>query len=363
MSFFSSNLDISVFGESHGECVGCVIGGLPAGLFIDNEKISQMLSRRSARHESFATPRHEADDYEIISGIYNGFTNGAPLCAITRNKAHNSSDYDDMLHALRPSHADFAAYKKFGKYCDLRGGGHFSGRLTSPVVFAGAICKQLLEASGVYVASHVLSIGGAADMRFDPVNVSPDDFAKLDPLFPLIDESCRKSMLDCVEAARACGNSVGGTVECAAVGMPAGLGDTLFRSTESILSQLIFAIPGVKAVEFGLGRDISSMNGSDANDAFFMDENGAVQTLTNNSGGINGGLTNGMPIIVTAAFRPVPTIALRQRTIDIIDTKNTSLCAHGRHDACILPRGAVAIEAAVCIGLYDIMLSKREERL
>ena len=354
MNIWGNSVRIELFGESRGKAVGCIVDGLPAGELLDLDAIRIMMDRRLSRMDGASTPRREGDAFEVVSGVYKGKTSGAPLCAIIRNLDADFSNSNSET-VVRPSHADYAARVKYMGYNDPRGGGQLSGRLTAPLVFAGAVCKTMLLRSGIAVGAHVASISDVFDERFDPVNVSKGDIDALDPYFPLLNPSIRPDMEKALRFAADNNTSVGGIVECAAVGMPAGKGRPIFESVEGMLSQLLFSIPGVKGVDFGAGFDISSMFGHESNDQWRYDETGKPITTTNHAGGINGGITNGMPVIAQAAFRPVPTIGRPQNSIDVETMKNISIELRGRNDVCILPRGAVAVEAAMCICMLDML--------
>ncbi|MEN6472140.1 MAG: chorismate synthase [Clostridiaceae bacterium] len=351
MNTWGNRMKLTVFGASHGAGVGCALDGLRPGFKLDLEAIDAELSRRAPRAEPGSTARRERDRCELLSGLYRGFTDGTPLCAFFRNADGRAEDYPHP-EIPRPSHADYAAFVKYGGFSDPRGGGMFSGRMTLPIVFAGAVARQFLKEKGVTVGSHVLEIGGVSDVNFDPARVSAAELSAFDPLFPLLDSRAREPMERAIEGARAAGDSLGCAAECAAVGLAPGLGEPFFWSLESAVSSLLFSVPGVKAVEFGAGFAFARMRGSEANDGFYA-EDGAVKTHTNFSGGINGGISNGMPLIVRAAFRPVPTIAAVQQSVNLTTLGAESLRLNGRHDACILPRGLIAVEAAVCLALLD----------
>ncbi len=353
MNIWGNSIRIELFGESRGKAIGCIMDGLPAGEPLDFIAIGAMMARRLSRMDGVSTPRREGDAFEVVSGVYKDRTSGAPLCAIIRNVDANF--LDNNVTVIRPGHADFAAGIKYMGHNDPRGGGQFSGRLTAPLVFAGAVCKTMLSRRGIAVGGHVASISDVFDERFDPVNVSKADIDALDPYFPLLNPSIRPDMEKALRSAANNNTSVGGIVECAAIGMPAGKGRPIFGSAEGMLSQLLFSIPGVKGVDFGAGFDISGMFGHEANDQWRYDETGKPITTANHAGGINGGITNGMPIIARAAFRPVPTIGRPQNSIDVETMKNISIELRGRNDVCILPRGAVAIEAAMCICMLDML--------
>ena len=351
MNTWGNRIKLTVFGTSHGAAVGVALDGLRAGLKLDMVLVEKDLLRRAPRADGMSTPRQESDRYELLSGVYNGFTDGTPIVALFRNTDARADDYAQARLA-RPSHADYAAHVKYGGFADLRGGGMFSGRMTLPLVFAGAVARQYLAEKGVFVGAHVLQIGGILDERFDPVSVDETCLNALDPFFPLIDPSRRALMEHALLNARQDGDSLGAMAECAAVGLKTGLGEPFFSSLESSIASLLFSVPGVKAVEFGAGAGFAAMKGSEANDGFCV-KNGCISTLTNHSGGINGGMANGMPLVVRTAFRPIPTIAREQQGIDLNTRTPETLCSKGRHDACILPRGLAAVEAAVCIALLE----------
>lgn len=347
MNTYGRNFRFSIFGESHGKCVGCTIDGLPAGFAPDFDFVRHELDRRSPGAYTGSTPRKETDEYEVLSGMYNGKATGMPLTVVFPNKDVDSSPY--MNKAARPGHADYAAYRKYQGYNDPRGGGAFSGRLTTALVFAGAIAKQLLSKSGIKLISHVASIGHMTDMSFDPLM---KEIPALDPAFPLVDNKLRGEFEAMLSSVRADGDSVGGTVEAAAVNIPIGIGEPYFGGFESCLASILYSIPGVHGVEFGAGFAFSAMRGSEANDQYLH----GGRTSTNNSGGINGGISNGMPIIFRVAFRPVPTISSEQSMLDLGTSEAKTAASAGRHDACILPRGCVIVECAAAICIYDLLL-------
>lgn len=354
MNSFGNNFCITLFGESHGSCVGCVIDGIPSGFSPDFEAIDSDLLRRSPRAAAFSTSRQETDSYEILSGLYRGTTCGTPLAVIFPNKDSRPGDY--AFTAPRPSHADLAAFEKYGECCDLRGGGAFSGRLTAPLVLAGAVAKQILSGKGVSIASHICSVLDIADQPFDPVS---NELPQLDPMFPLVEASVRRPLEALFDELRASGDSVGAVAECKIVSLPAGIGEPFFDSVESVLSHLLFSIPGVHAVEFGEGFGFGKLRGSQANDPIIPGR----RTATNRSGGINGGISNGMPIVFRAAFRPVPSIAVEQDSIDLKSGEAVKLTITGRHDVCILPRGLAAVEAAAAIGILDLLMQDKGRKL
>ena len=347
---------ITVFGESHGPCIGAVIEGLPAGHKIDFEFMLSQMDRRAPGRDKSTTSRKESDTPEVLSGVLNGVTTGAPLALIIKNSNTKSDDYDNLMVNPRPSHSDYAAYVKYDGMNDVRGGGHFSGRLTAPIVALGAICKSILKENGITVGGHISSIGTVSDIPFDSVHVSADKLNALqNEFFALNDKSAEAAMRDEIENARMNLDSVGGIVELAAVGMPAGVGNPMFMGVENVIANILYGIPAVKGVSFGRGFEYGLLRGSEANDDMYYDEHGVVRTYTNNCGGITGGITNGMPIIVKAALKPTPSIAQNQKTVNLRTGENESLSIEGRHDPCIVARALPALEAAFAIGLLDLL--------
>ncbi|MBR1482089.1 MAG: chorismate synthase [Ruminococcus sp.] len=354
-STYGENIKISVFGESHGGGIGVVIDGLPAGETIDFDAVLTQMARRAPGRDKTATPRRESDLPQVLSGLLGNTLTGAPLCAVIQNTNTRSGDYGNLLDCPRPAHSDYTAYIKYKGANDIRGGGHFSGRLTAPLVFAGAVCRQLLNKRGVRIAAHIASIGAARDSRFCPTAIDADLMDRLSrSSFALIDETAEEAIRAEVERARLDGDSVGGTVECAVTGLPAGIGEPMFDGAEGAIAKIIFGIPAVKGLEFGAGFDLAAMRGSEANDAFRYAD-GRVVTETNHCGGILGGITDGMPLIFRAAFKPTPSIAQEQRTVNLQTGANTTLTVKGRHDPCIVPRAVPVVEAAAAVALADLM--------
>ncbi len=351
---WGTQIELSLFGESHGEAIGIVIGHLPSGLKLDMEAIKKDMAKRAPGKDKMSTSRKEADEVEIMSGVLDGVTTGAPLCAMIHNTSQHSSDYSYLKAKMRPGHSDYPAYVKYKGFNDVRGGGHFSGRLTAPLVFAGAIAKQILQGKGIYVGAHILSIKDVKDTHF-PLNVDATylDVLKSQP-YPVITQELFPRMQEVIEEARMHQDSVGGKIECAITGLPAGLGNPFFDSVESHLSGLLFSVPAVKSFSFGDLEDITSCLGSEANDAYYYDEE-QVKTHSNHNGGITGGITNGMPLLFTVGIKPTPSIAQTQDTINVLTHENTTLEIVGRHDPCIVPRACVVIEAMAAIGLLDMM--------
>lgn len=347
-------LKISVFGESHSDAIGVVIDGLPAGISLDLDQINFEMQRRAPGKNSFSTPRKEADFPEIKSGFFGGRTTGTPLCAMILNTNTRSKDYNPDL--LRPSHADFTAKERYNGFSDYRGGGHFSGRLTAPIVFAGAIAKQFLKDKGIEIFAHIKAICDICDDSFAQKETEMQklkDLSKSD--FPVLNIQAGEKMKDVILSAKENLDSVGGVIECMAIGMPSGIGNPLFESVESRISQMMFSVPAVKGIEFGAGFDITKMYGSTANDSFII-ENDAIKTKTNNNGGINGGITNGMPIVFRVAVKPTPSIAKTQQTVNYKEKCECDINIEGRHDPCIVQRAVCVIEAACAITLADLYL-------
>lgn len=357
---WGNNIRLTIFGESHGPAIGAVLDGLPAGEKIDAEEIAVQMSRRAPGQDATATSRKESDLPKILSGLLNGRTTGAPLCAMIENINTHSSDYENLREVPRPGHSDYTAFLRYQGYNDVRGGGHFSGRLTAPLVFAGAVCRQILKRRGVRIGAHVAAIHGSKDVAFDPVHI-PDSV--LDELasryFPTLDSRAEEAMRAEIEAARKNGDSVGGIVECAVTGFPAGVGGPLTDGVETALASILFGIPACKGVEFGAGFSAASLYGSENNDPFYFDEAGKVKTRTNHSGGILGGITDGMPLVFRAAFKPTPSIAREQESVNLMTCEIEKLTVHGRHDPCIVPRAVPAVEAAAAVALLDCSVTLR----
>ena len=355
-SFYGENIKISIFGQSHSEAIGVVIDGLPPGLRVDTDALHTFMRRRAPGQNEYSTKRREADIPEFLSGLNDGVTCGAPLCAVIRNTDTRSQDYDKLRDIPRPGHADYAAHVKYGRHHDIRGGGHFSGRLTAPLCIAGGICLQLLRRRGIAVAAHVSSIGNVYDAEFDPVAVSFEDFKDLHQSdFPVILPERGVEMRAAIEQARLNGNSLGGVIECAAIGVPAGLGEPMFGGVENRIASIVFGIPAVRGIEFGNGFSAAFLTGSENNDAFYMD-GGDVKTRTNNHGGILGGITSGTPLILRAAIKPTPSIAQEQDSVSLSRGVDAKLTISGRHDPCIVPRAVPCIESAAAIALCDMLL-------
>lgn len=352
---WGSKIRISIFGESHGNAIGINIDGLPSGLELNLEDIAYEMRRRAPGKSPLSTARSEDDIPEILSGYFNGKTTGTPLCAIIRNTNTRSKDYGLLKDMMRPGHADYSGNIKYNGFNDYRGGGHFSGRITAPLVFAGAICKQILKEKGIIVAAHVKSIRDIKDKSFIDSDLDLNYLESLKSFeLPLIDKSIEESMREEILEAKEEMDSVGGTIECGVFGVNPGVGDPFFDSVESTLAHLLFSVPAVKGVEFGRGFDLTYMRGSEANDEIYYDD-GKVKTRTNNNGGILGGITNGMPILFTAAIKPTSSIGKAQNTININSKENTILKVEGRHDPCIVQRAIPVIEAVTAIGILELL--------
>ena len=355
-SMWGNSVKISIFGESHGGGIGVVLDGLPAGYPVDLELVGVQLGRRAPGRDKTATSRREADVPRVLSGLYRGKTSGAPLAAVIENTDTRSQDYGEIAQKARPGHADYTGFLRYKGCNDPRGGGHFSGRLTAPLVFAGAVCRQILEKEGVFIGGHIASIAGVEDDPFHPVDVTKEQLKALSAVpFSLLNPGVEEAMRAEVERARLDCDSVGGIVECAAVGLPAGLGSPMFGGVENVLASILFGIPAVKGVEFGAGFAAAGMRGSQHNDSFFQREDGSVATSTNHHGGALGGITSGMPLIVRAAFKPTPSIAKPQQTVELPSFGPCQLQIKGRHDPCIVPRALPVVEAAVALGIINLM--------
>ena len=329
---FGERYRFTIFGQSHAPAIGVTIEGLPAGFTPDMEALQAFLDRRAPGKGRYSTTRKEADAPEFVSGLVDGHTCGAPVTAIIRNTNARSGDYENLFRVPRPGHADFSAAVKYGRNRDVAGGGQFSGRLTAPLCIAGGLALQLLAEEGISVSARILSIGGQTE---------PD------------------AIQGTLEAAKQAGDSVGGVIECVAEGVPAGLGEPMFGGVENRIAQAVFAIPAVKGVEFGAGFGASAMRGSENNDPFYFDDYGVVRTRTNHHGGALGGITSGMPIVFRAAFKPTPSIAIEQDSVDLDAHENVKLSVQGRHDPCIVLRAAPCVEAAAAAAIYDLLLEGR----
>lgn len=353
-SSYGENLRVHIFGESHGPAVGVTVEGIPAGEAVDLAELQRFLDRRAPGRNAWSTPRKEADVPEFLSGLREGKTCGTPLTAILKSANTRSGDYDALWDVPRPGHADYTAWVKYGESRDSRGGGHFSGRLTAPLCVAGGICLQLLAREGITIISRVAAIGGVRDEG--ELTASTAEKA-----FPTVSDSAGEAMRFAIAAARAEGDSLGGVIECAVLGLPAGLGDPMFDGMENRIAAAVFGVPAVKGIEFGAGFTAAGLRGSENNDAFSV-ENGRIITESNHCGGILGGITDGMPLTFRAAVKPTPSIARPQQSVDLNTGEIVPLTVTGRHDPCIVPRAVPCLEAAAAIAVYDALLARRKEQ-
>ena len=355
MNTLGNKLKVTVFGQSHAAAIGCVIDGLPAGFTPDMDRVAAFMARRAPGRNGWSTPRKESDTPEILSGLVEGRTCGAPVAAGIRNSGQHSGDYAGLKRTPRPSHADYAAMVKYGDSYDVRGGGQFSGRLTAPLCFAGALALQILEQKGVAVAAHIGQIENVFDAAPDFAAVGREE---LGPLlakpFPVFSDEAGMRMRQAIEAARMDRDSVGGVIRCFALGVPAGVGEPMFGGVENRLAGALFGIPAVRGVSFGVGFAAAGMRGSQHNDPFVM-EDGRVRTRTNHAGGVLGGIASGMPLVVNVCIKPTASISREQDTVDLERKENTGLAIHGRHDPCIVPRAVPVVEAVTALTLLDMM--------
>ena len=350
------NLKLSIFGQSHGPAIGMTLDGIPAGLPVDFEKLQHFLNRRAPGQNDWSTPRKEEDRPEFLGGLLDGYTCGAPIAAVIYNNNTRSGDYDNLKYCPRPGHADYTAQVKYGGFQDAAGGGHFSGRLTAPLCIAGGLCKQWLEEMGIHIGAHIAQIGM---MNGEYFNLQNPELDKIGCDFPTLSTEAAEQMQDTIAKTKISGESVGGIIECAVTGLPAGLGEPMFGGVESKIAQIVYGIPAVKALEFGQGNAFAVASGSLANDCYTV-EDGAIKTLTNNCGGILGGITNGMPLVFNVTFKPTPSISQPQQTVDLRTGEVTTLQVKGRHDPCIVPRAVPVVEAAAAIAIYDLILGNTQ---
>lgn len=355
---FGNNISITLFGESHGPAIGAVIDGMPPGIRIDETFIQKQMEKRKPKGK-ISTARKETDEVQIVSGVFEGYSCGTPICLLIQNRNQHSKDYGRTKSLARPAHADYSGDCKYLGFQDYRGGGHFSGRLTAPLVAAGAICLDMLAEKGIYIASHIKSIKDIQDLPFssDCTELKIQMDKVNDEYFAAIDDSAKEKMNALIEEAFHNLDSVGGTIETVVLNFPAGVGEPYFDSVESVLSHALYSVGAVKGVQFGTGFPISEMYGSEANDSFRM-KDGNVVTETNHNGGINGGITNGMPIRITTAVKPTPSIYQKQETIDFRRQTNETIQIEGRHDPCIVHRARIVVDSVVAIALVDLLLTR-----
>ena len=336
-SVLGNKIKLSVFGESHGKAIGCVIDGLPHGIKLDFDEIKREMARRAPGRDKTVTPRKESDIPVVLSGVLDSTTTGAPLAVMIENTNTRSGDYGNLMTVPRPGHSDYPAYVKFNGNNDIRGGGHFSGRLTAPIVFAGAVAKQILRQKGVEIAAHISKIGNVCDTAFDKNNITENELKALThKSFAVLNDEIESAMRACVESARMKGDSVGGVIECAAVGLPVGMGGNMFDTVESRLSAALFGVPAVKGVQFGAGFDFAEMLGSEANDGYEI-KDGSVAALSNNNGGVLGGMTNGAPLVFSAVVKPTPSISVPQKSVNLQTMTDEELVIKQRlHSGCLI---------------------------
>ena len=351
-STYGENLKLSIFGQSHSKAIGMTLDSIPAGSKVDFKALQRFLARRSPGHSPLSTARHEADKPEFLSGIVDGFTCGAPIAAIIENTDTKPQDYDAIADLPRPGHADLTAQIKYRGFQDTSGGGHFSGRLTAPLCIAGGLCLQWLEEMGIRIGAHIIQIGSKKAVRFDALRPQLD---RIGQIFPTLSAQSAEDFQQVIVAAQAQGDSVGGRIECAIVGLPAGLGGPMFGGIEGRLAQILYGIPAVKNVGFGRSEEFAGSFGSESNDSFCLLD-GAIVTETNNCGGILGGISTGMPVLFDVTFKPTPSIAKPQQTVSFSRMENATLTIQGRHDPCIVPRAVAVVEAAAAIAIYDMIL-------
>ena len=349
-------MEYTIFGESHGPAIGVTLTGVPAGLELDLDALQFEMVRRATGKNKLSTARKEADQVEILSGLFDGKTTGTPMALIIRNTDQHSKDYSQLKILPRPSHGDYSGSVRYDGYNDYRGGGHFSGRLTAPLVAAGAIAKQILAQKGIFVGAHIASVAGISDVPLDTNQDQRNLLAQVaQKEFPTIDDQAGSEMQKAILAAREELDSVGGTIQCMISGLKPGAGaPDLDENVEGIIARHLFAVPAVKGIEFGSGFALAGMRGSQANDPFYMDGD-RIQTRTNHAGGINGGITNGMPVVFTVAIRPTPSIAKEQDTVDLISGQNAKLSIQGRHDPCIVHRAVPVVEAAAALAVCQLL--------
>lgn len=354
-SEYGTTLRVSIFGESHGAAIGVVMDNLPAGEPIDEPELTAFLGRRKP-WGSISTGRREEDTPHFLSGFYEGKTTGSPLCAIIENKDVRSEDYEVLRAIPRPSHADYAAFIKWGGKADMRGGGHFSGRLTAPLCIAGGIAKQILARRGVHLGAHLLEAAGIKDASFE-LHPDPELFSLIaEKQLPVIDDEIGVRMQEAIEKAAADKDSVGGVIECAAIGVPAGLGSPMFEGVENRIAAAIFGIPAVKGIAFGDGFASARQRGSEHNDPLVASDRGAVLMEKNSAGGINGGITNGMPLVLSVAMKPTPSIGMLQKSVDLSGGQAVDLCIRGRHDPCVAHRAVPVVEAVCALVVLDLIM-------
>lgn len=358
---YGMNIKLSIYGESHGKSIGLVLDGVPPGLELDLAAIEKEMARRAPGRDALSTPRKEKDAFEIQSGFFAGRTTGTPICAMIKNSDQHSKDYSILKDKMRPGHADYAGFVHYKGCNDYRGGGSFSGRLTAPLVFAGAVAKQALAQSGIVVGAHILQIADVREKGFSALGTNIEMLHNLAAKsFPVLDDGIGEVMQQRILSAKADLNSVGGIIETMVLNLPAGIGSPYFDSVESRLSHVLFSVPAVKGVEFGDGFGMAALTGAEANDELYYDAAGQVKAYSNHNGGITGGISNGMPLLFRVAIKPTPSIAREQRTISLSQQENTTLTITGRHDPCIVQRAVPVIEAVTAWTIWDLLLESKK---
>ena len=358
---YGMNIKMAIYGESHGKSIGLVLAGVPPGLELDLAAIEKEMARRAPGRDALSTPRKEKDAFEIQSGFFDGRTTGTPLCAMIKNSDQHSKDYSILKDKMRPGHADYAGFVHYKGCNDYRGGGSFSGRLTAPLVFAGAVAKQALAQSGIVVGAHILQIADVREKGFPALGTNIEMLHNLAAKpFPVLDDNIGEVMQQRILSAKADLNSVGGIIETMVLNLPAGIGSPYFDSVESRLSHVLFSVPAVKGVEFGDGFGMAALTGAEADDELYYDAAGPVKAYSNHNGGITGGISNGMPLLFRVAIKPTPSIAREQRTISLSQQENTTLTITGRHDPCIVQRAVPVIEAVTAWTIWDLLLESKK---
>ena len=356
-STYGENLKLSIFGQSHGPAIGMTLDGIPAGYPVDMNKLQTFLNRRAPGQHEWATPRKEEDRPEILAGLVDGYTCGAPIAAVIHNTNTRSGDYSNLKDCPRPGHADYTAQVKYGGFQDAAGGGHFSGRLTAPLCIAGGMCLQWLEEMGIQIRARILSIGGILDNTVVDSLIPALD--QITDTFPVLSPTAAEQMQQRIAESKESGDSVGGMIECYIIGLPAGIGEPMFGGVESRIAQIVYGIPAVKSVEFGAGNAVADMVGSQCNDEYTIHD-GQITTNSNHAGGILGGITTGMPVIFRTAIKPTPSIAKPQNSVSISKKECKELMIQGRHDPCIVPRAVPVVEAAAAIAIFDLILGNTQ---
>ncbi len=349
-----NSFTLTLFGESHGKAIGSVLDGVPSGIAVDEEFIASQMEKRKGIN-SISTARREADEVKILSGVFEGRTTGTPICFMIENADTKSKDYSSTKDIARPGHADYTAEMRYDGFQDYRGGGHFSGRITAPIVAAGAFALSMLKKKGIRVGTHISSCAGIRDRDYGDLSADIDELDSLS--MPVLCEKAREEMVNCIEKARSEGDSVGGTLETVVTGLPAGVGEPWFDSVEGMLSHGLFSVPGVKGVEFGSGFGFAGMKGSEANDCFDIVD-GKISTTTNNNGGINGGITNGMPLVFSVAVKPTPSIYKKQNSVNFKNNEKAVLQINGRHDPAIIHRARVVVDSVTALVLCDLLIMR-----